>query len=151
MIEPISSRIYVVNAITPTAGAAAATAVNGAILDMQTYESDRLLIVVSFGAIVTGAATSIKVQTDDAVGFSSPLDITGSSQTVADDKDDTIFMVDVINPPERFVRVSVSRGTQNATLSAIYIIYGVRNKPVTQIAASVSGLEVHRDKPTGTA
>lgn len=151
MVEPLSSRVFVVNAITITAGAAAATAVNGASLDLNAYETDRVLIVVKFGAIVLNAVTSIKVQSDDNTGFSSAQDIAGTAQTVADDKDDTYFLIDVINPPERFLRVVVSRATQNATVSADYIIYGMRNRPATQVAASVSGLEVHRNKDVGTA
>jgi len=151
MIQPLSDQVYVVPAITPTAGLAAATAVNGSSLDMETYSTDRVLIVVQFGAIVSGAATSIKVESDDNTGFSSAQDITGSAQTVADTKDDTIFLIDVINPPERFLRVVVSRGTQNATVSALYLVYGVRNKPVTQIATAVGGLEIHRNKAVGTA
>jgi len=150
MIEPLSSRIYVVPAITPTAGLAAATAINGSSLDLEAYTADRVLIVVQMGAIVSGAATSLKVESDDNTGFSSAQDITGSAQTIADTKDDTIFLVDVINPPERFLRIVVSRGTQNATCSAIYLVYGVRGN-VTQVAASVSALEIHRDKAVGSA
>src|SRR5690242_18721854 len=100
MIEPLSDRLAVVTAITPTAGAAGSTAVNGAALAMHAYDSDRVLIVVTFGAIVAGAATSIKVQSDNNSSFSSAQDIAGSAQTVADTKDDTSFLIDLINPPE---------------------------------------------------
>jgi len=151
MIEPLSAQIYPVSAITATEGLAAATAVNGASLDLEAYGADRVLIIVQMGAIVTNAVTSLKVQSDDNTNFSSAQDITGTAQTIADDKDGTIFMVDVINPPERFIRVVVSRATQNATVSALYLVYGVRNKPVSNAATAVSGLEVHRDKPVGTA
>jgi hypothetical protein len=150
MIRPLSDMIYVVPAITPTAGLAAATVVSGSSLDLEVYSANRVLIVVQMGAIVSGAATSLKVESDDNTNFSSAQDITGTAQTIADTKDDTCFLVDVINPPERFLRISVSRGTQNATVSAIYLVYGTRTN-VTQVAASVSGLEIHRDKPVGTA
>ena len=150
MIEPLSSKVHVVPAITPTAGLAAATAVNGASLDLQAYFADRVLIIVQFGAIVSGAATSIKVESDDNTGFSTAQDITGSAQTVTDVQDNTCFLVDVINPPERFIRVVVSRATQNSTVSAIYLVYGLR-EPAAQLTANVSGTEVHRDKPVGTA
>ena len=149
MIEPLSSRIHVVQAIVPSAGVAAATALFGAALDLETYRADRLLMVVTFGVITGLAVTSIKAQTDSTAAFSTPLDIEGSSQTVADDKDDLTFMIDVINPPERFVRLAVMRATQNAVVaSAYYIVYGMRGPVVTQ---TVAGVEVHRDKATGTA
>ena len=124
--------------------------INGSSLDLEVYSADRVLIVVQMGAIVSGAATSLKVESDDNTGFSSAQDITGTAQTIADTKDDTIFLVDVINPPERFLRIVVSRGTQNATVSAVYLVYGVRGN-VTQVTASVSGLEIHRDKAVGSA
>jgi len=150
MIEPLSSKFHVASAITPTEGLAASTAINGSSLDLQTYFADRVLIIVHFGAIVSGAATSIKVESDDNTNFSSAQDITGSAQTVADTKDSTCFLIDVINPPERFIRVVVSRGTQNATVSALYLVYGLR-EPASQLTANVSGLEIHRDKAVGTA
>jgi hypothetical protein len=149
MIEPLSSRIHVVPAILPSEGVAASTALFGAALSLATYFADRLIMVVTFGVITGTAVTSIKAQTDSTAAFSTPLDIEGSSQTVADSKDDKTYMIDVINPPEQFVRLAVSRGTANAVISsAYYIVYGMRGPVVTQ---SVEALEVHRDKPTGTA
>lgn len=150
MVEPLSSLIAVVPAILPSEGVAGSTAVNGAVLNLATYNADRVLIVVSFGAIVTAAVTSIKAQTDTAVGFSTPQDIAGSNQAVADDSDDKTFLIDIINPPEPFLRLAVSRATQNATVAAAYyLVYGSRTKPVSQPAAVA--LEVHRDKANGTA
>lgn len=149
MIEPLSQQIAVVSAITPTEGLAAATLLNGSTLDTQLYNGERILILVHLGAIVSGAVTSLKVEVSDASNMGSPADIAGSAQTIADDKDSTFFMVDIINPIKRYLRVVVSRGTQNATVSAVYIIYGIRQRPVTSTA--VSGVEIHRDKATGTA
>lgn len=151
MIEPLSQQIAIVNAITVAAGAAGTAVVYGAALDMHAYGTDRVLVMVMLGPIVSGAGTSVKVQTDDNAAFTSALDIAGSSQTIADDKDNTIFLVDVINPPERYVRVAVLRATQAATCTALYLVYGLRNRPYTQSATDVSGLEIHRDKATGTA
>lgn len=151
MVEPLSNLIAVVPAILPSEGVAAATALNGAVLDLSVYGADRVLMVVTFGVITTGAVTSIKAQTAAVVAFSTPHDVTGTAQTVADDKDDKTYMIDLINPLEPFVRLVVSRGTQNAVVaSAYYLVYGTRNRPVTQ-PAGIAGLEVHRDKITGTA
>lgn len=151
MIEALSSQVAIVNAITITAGAAAATSINGAALDLGTYGADRVMVVVKVGPIVTNAVTSMKVQCDDNASFTNNTDIAGSSITIADSKDDTYFVCDVINPPDRYIRVVVSRATQNATVSADYIVYGLRTKPHTQATAQVTTLEVHRDKALGTA
>jgi hypothetical protein len=149
MLEPLSSKIHVVPAIVPSAGVAASTALYGTALDLETYRASRVLMIVTFGVITAGAVTTIKAQTDAASAFSTPLDITGSSQVVADDKDDLTFMIDVINPPERFVRLAVMRATQtDVVASAYYLVYGLRGPVVTQ---TVAGVEVHRDKATGTA
>ncbi len=149
MIEPLSSRIHVVPAILPSEGVAAATALNGAILDTYAYRADRVLMIVTFGVITGLAVTSIKAQTATTSNFATPHDVTGTSQAVADDKDDLTFMIDLINPAERYVRLVVSRATQNAVVSAAYyLVYGMRGPVVTQ---TVAGLEVHRDKVTGTA
>ena len=149
MIEPLSQQIAVVSAITPTEGLAAATALNGSTLDTQTYNSERILILVHFGAIVSGAVTSLKVEVSDASNMSSPADIAGSAITVADTADNTFYMIDIINPIKRYLRLVVSRGTQKATVSAVYIVYGVRERPVT--SSAVTAVEIHRDKATGTA
>jgi hypothetical protein len=149
MIEPLSSRIHPVAAIVPSAGVAAATALYGTALDLETYRADRVLMIVTFGVITTGAVTTIKAQTATTSNFATPNDVTGTSQTVADDKDDLIFEIDLINPSERYVRIAVMRGTQNAVVAcALYHVYGLRGPVVTQ---TVAGVEVHRDKATGTA
>lgn len=150
MIEPLSQKIVIVPAILPSEGVSAATALNGAVLDLSLYSVDRVLIVVQFGPITAGAATSIKAQVDTVVAMDSAEDIVGSSVTVADTGDDKTFYIDVINPPQQFLRVAVSRATQVATVaSAFYLLYGMRNRPVTH-PATVTG-EIHRDKAVGTA
>lgn len=151
MVEPLSQQLATVIAIAPADGVAAQTAISGAILDMQAYGSDRVLITVIMGVITGSAVTSLKVSASDASDFADPVDITGTAQTIADDKDGKIFQVEVINVAKRYIRLMVSRGTANAVVAAaIYQVYGLRNKPVTQ-GADVATLEIHRDKVGGTA
>jgi len=153
MIEPLSQMIAVVQAITPAEGVSAITDLPAAtVLDLQSYGADRVLIVVAFGPITAGAATSIKAQLDNVLAFNDdPVDIAGSAQTVADNKDNQTFLIDVINPARRFLRLFVARATQVATVgAAYYIVYGVRNRPVTQVAPT-NAPEIHRDKAAGTA
>lgn len=150
MIEPLSQKIVIVPAILPSAGVAASTLLNGAVLDLEAYHTDQVLFVVTFGVITAGAATSIKAQVDTVVAMDSAEDITGSSVTVADTGDDKTFYLDVINPPQRFFRGVVSRATQTAVVaSAYYLLYGMRNRPVTH-PSTVTG-EIHRNKIVGTA
>jgi hypothetical protein len=149
MIEPLSSRIHPVAAILPSAGGAASTALYGAALDMEVYRADRVLMIVTFGVITAGATMTIKAQTATTSNFASPNDVTGTSQTIADDKDDLTFMIDLIDPSERYVRLAVMRATQTAVVAAAYyLVYNLRGPVVTH---TVAGVEVHRDKATGTA
>lgn len=152
-VEPLSQQIAIVNAITITAGASGTSAINGAALYLPTYGADKVMVVVKMGPITGGAVTSYKIQADDNASFTNATDIAGSSVTIADNKDDTYFLSDIINPPAGcdYVRVVVSRGTQAATVSADYILYGLRVKPWTQATAQVTTLEIHRNKALGTA
>lgn len=129
--------IKITRAILPSEGVAAATDLNGAILDMAGY--DGVMAVVTFGAITAGAATSIKMQQDTAAAMGSAADLEGTKQTVADTDDDKTFYIDLVNPAERYVRLVVNRATQNAVVSsALYIQYRARSLPTTQ-ATGVAG------------
>lgn len=124
-------------ATTVTAGAAGTSAINGAVLDMSGFEE--VLVIVPFGAIVSGAVTSIKWQEGDTSNLSDAADVAGTSQTIADTDDDKTFYISVVKPRSRYGRVVVSRATQNATVGAIiYVQRGARNLPVTH-GTSVSG------------
>lgn len=137
MILNFSKDCRISQATTVTAGAAGTSAINGAVVDMANFEE--VLVVVPFGAIVSGAVTSIKWQEGDAANLSDAADVAGTSQTVADTADDTTFYINIVRPRKRYGRVVVSRGTQNATVGGIvYIQRGARSEPVTH-GASVSG------------
>ncbi len=139
----------VTQAITPTAGAAGTTDINGAELDMSGYEG--VMAIVTFGAITAGAVTSIKMQQDTATGMSSAADLAGTAQTVADSDDDKVFIINLHRPRERFVRLVVDRGTQNAVVaSATYVQYGASTVPTTQ-GTGVAGSESHVSPAEGTA
>jgi len=124
-VKPLSS-------ITPTAGLAAATSITGSTIDTNGFTG--VLFLVHFGTIVSGAATSLKVEHSDNSDMSSNADITGTSQTVADTDDNKVFYVDINRPVKRYVRLLVSRATQNSTVSAVAIPYGPNDAPFTQTA-----------------
>ena len=131
-----SDDVSVVQAITITAGAAGTTAINSTAIDTAGY--DGVCFVIQFGAIVAGAATSIKAQQDTVTGMGTAADILGSNQTIVDTADDTVFYYDIKRPSKQFVRIVISRATQNATCSAMAYRYKGRNRPAVA-GAGVSG------------
>jgi len=141
--------VKVSQAITPTAGAAGATDIEGTTIDMQGFEG--VLMIVTFGAITAGAVTAITAQQGSASDGSDCTNLAGTGQTVADDDDGQIFVIDLYKPTDRYVRLHVDRATQNAVVaSAEYIQYGARVAPVTSASATVN-VESHVSPAEGTA
>lgn len=137
----LSESVKIVSAITATEGLAAATNLNGAVVDTTGYRG--CMMVVTFGAIVATAVTSIKAQQDVALAFGAAADLLGTAQTVADDADGKTFVIDIELPREPFLRVVVLRGTANATVSAVYILYRGRQRPSVQAATVAIERFVH--------
>lgn len=144
----LSKEVKLSSAITPAAGAAGTTDIQGTTLDMSGFEG--VLIVVRMGTITAGAATSIKAQQGDASDLSDAADLADTAQTIADDADEKTFYIDLTRPTKRYVRLYVDRATQNAVVaSAHYVQYGTREAPVTH-GTNVSG-ELHVSPDEGTA
>ena len=144
----LSKSVKISTAITPTAGAAGTTDINGSTLDMLGFQG--VLMVVRLGVITATAVTSIKAQQGAASDLSDAADLEGSAQTIADSDDDKTFYIDLVKPAERYVRVVVDRGTANAVVaSAEYIQYGARSAPTTH-GTGVAG-ELHVGVGEGTA
>jgi hypothetical protein len=144
----LSKNTKISTAITPTAGVAGTSDINGSTLDMADWEG--VLMICRMGAITALAVTSIKAQQGAASDLSDAADLEGTGQTVADDDDDETFYIDIYQPRERYVRLVVDRGTQNAVVAAAnYIQYGPRKAPTTH-GSGVSG-ETHVSPAEGTA
>lgn len=133
--------------ITPAAGVAAHTDINGAIIDLANALG--VAFLVRFGVIVATAVTSIKVQHGDAADLSDAADIEGSAQTVAATDDGKLFVADVRNPTKRYARVVVLRATEDSTVQAEALVYGVRSAPITQPA--LTKVEAFGSPISGTA
>lgn len=133
--------------------AAGTTAANGTAVDMTGY--DGVLFLIAFGAIVTGAITSVKAQQGAASDGGDAVDLEGSGVTVADDQDNKVVALDIYRPRQgygKYVRPVVSRGTQNATIdSMIAILYNGRSKPVSLDATLVAASKSLGSPATGTA
>lgn len=134
-------------ASTTTAGAAAATSITSDAVDTAGFET--CTFVVPIGTIVAGAVTSMKVTQCDTSG-GSYADLTGTSITIADDDDNKLRYVEVYRPREQYLKLVVSRATQNATIGGIVaILSGATNRTVTQ-GTNVAG-EQHISPVEGTA
>jgi len=120
-------------------------------IDMTGFES--VTFLASFGAIVATAVTSVKAQqsSDDGVA-DAWSDLEGTSISVADDDDDQVVALEIVNPSKRYVRCVVDRGTANAELDGIVaLISGPKVAPVTHDSSTVVGSEVHATPAEGTA
>ena len=135
------------SAITPTAGAAGVTALTGSTID--TANAQGVAFIVRFGAIVSGAVTSIKAQHSATTTSGDFVDIAGTNQTVADTDDEGIFVIDIKAPTKRYVRLIVSRATQNATVSSTALVYGQCAAPFSQPSGTY--VELFGSPASGTA
>ena len=130
--------------------AAGTTDINGAVIDMQNFEG--CLFQVLFGAITSGAVTSIKAQQGDQSDLSDATDLATTGVAVADDDDNQIFWLDIYRPTKRYIRLVVDRATQDAVIDGIVAMqYGGRVAPTTHDASTIGGGEVHAGPAEGTA
>ena len=129
--------------------AAGSSDVSSEYVDTAGFDGVRFLI--GFGAITSGAATSIKVQQCDTSG-GSYADLEGTAQTVADTNDNKCFSVEITHPRERYLKVKTLRATQNSAIDFLVAeLFNVHGPvPVTQ-HATVVGSEIFDAPAEGTA
>lgn len=146
----LSKNVKVSTAVTPTAGAAGTTDINGTTLDMSGFEG--VLVIVRMGEITGSAVTSVKMQQGAASDLSDAADLEGTGITIADDDDGQIFMIDLYRPLERYVRLVVGRATQNAVVAAAeYVQYSPAKAPIDNNVTDASTIELHVSPAEGTA
>lgn len=122
----------------------------GAILDMMGFHGVRM--IVKFGTIATGAVTKVKAQQDTDVAGGTMEDLEGTSITVADDDDNQIFIIDIKDPVERYVRLVVDKDASNATAEmAVYEQYDPTYHPTTVTVTDKVTYERHQSPAEGTA
>ncbi len=137
--------------VIKAASAAATTAITSSAVDMAGYEG--VLLFTTFGTITANGVQSIKVQQSSDDGDSDAYaDLAGTGITVADDDDGQMFGVEIIRPKEQYLKLIVSRATQNAVVGEIYALqYGTRHKPVTNTVTDTATFESHESPAEGTA
>ena len=84
--------------------------------------------------------------------MSDAADLAGTGITVAADDDNQIFVLDIFQPAERYVRVVVDKDAANATAEdAIYIQYAGRTVPFDNNQTDAVTYELHVSPAEGTA
>lgn len=94
-----------------------------------------LRIDVDFATIAANAVTNIYLThsdvADDTNTLNSGTNVANSSQTVADDDDNQVFVIECI-PTKRYYQLVVNKDAANATAeSAIAYLYNAKEVPVT--------------------
>jgi len=147
-MQNLAKNALISSAVTPNAGAAGTTDIEGTVIDMAGFES--VFTKVRMGAITANAVTSIKMQQGDESDGSDMADLTGTKIDIADDDDGEIFGIDLVKPEKRYVRLYVDRATANAVVAdADYTRYQPGKAPITQ-GAGVT-IETHVSPIEGTA
>lgn len=132
------------------AEAAAQSAIECTAVDMKRFRSVAFLLAM--GSITGGAATSAKLQASEDNGVADGWsDLEGTSITIADDDDDQLFILEIDNPQKRYVRVYISRATQDSVVDGVIAVqFNADDEPVTQ-SDSVADSEYHHAPDEGTA
>ena len=115
--------------------------------------SNAVRFIVSWGAIVASGVQSIEVhQSSDDGSSDTYTAIAGTKITVADDDDNTLTVIDILNPGEQYLKCIVNRATQNSAINNIIALVLPDASPASLTAGStVNGYEVHNFAAEGTA
>lgn len=139
--------VKVTTALDYTSGTADRT---GAIIDMSGY--DGVLMMVKLAAVTTSGTNSIYAQSGAASNLSDAQALAGTKIDIADDDDNQIFIIDLFQPAEQYVRLYVDKDTSHACAeSAIYIQYGAHSRPVNNTVTDAVTYERHSTPDEGTA
>lgn len=125
--------------------AAAASDVNGTRVDMQNYEG--VIFIVGFGT--SAIDNGIKAQQDTATGMGDAADLLGTSLLL--DATETVAMLEIYRPRERYVRPVIIRGTSSTIEFCVAIQYKGRKLPVDIDAITDVAFETHTSPAEGTA
>lgn len=140
------SAIRVLNGVV--AGTSAQTS---SVIDTAGY--DGVKIYSAFGTITAGAVTSVKLQQSSDDGSADAYsDLEGSSITVNDDDDNQVVVHDLYRPQKRYIKVVISRATQNAVIDGVLAVrYGAKKLPATNDSSTIVALESYASPAEGTA
>lgn len=138
------------NVCTTTEGAAGTTDITTDTVDTAGY--DGVAWIVTLGAITANAVTSLKLQQDSDSAMGTAADLEATAITIADDDDGQLVLTEVMRPQERYVRMIIDRGTQNAVVENVTaILYKAAEQPITHSTTNIVAAETHLAPSEGTA
>lgn len=123
--------------------AAGATDVTCTAVDMTGYDAVRFIAL--FGTLTATQVTSIRAQCSSDDGSSDAYtDIEGSaSDALGDDDDNDMLVLDIVRPPERYVKCIIDRATANAVVDGVIAeLYCARDEVVTQDATVIEAVKL---------
>ena len=134
--------------VVSPAAAAAQTAIDSSILDMQGYEG--VMFIALTGDVDNTSALTLTVKGNSANHLTVPTPITQKATTLftadATSADSKALVVDLYKPALRYVFANLTRATANAVIGGIIAIqYKAGVKPTTNdasVIASALGLGV---------
>lgn len=114
-------------------------------LDMANYEGVIFIVPIT-DSVITGVATlTIEQNTADSdTGMAALSGATATATSAAnDDLNDTVLIVDVYRPRERYVQAVVTSATANIAFGTMVAIqYGPKKAPITQPASVQASTQV---------
>lgn len=123
---------------------------NGTIIDLgSTSEGgfDSVCFIAALGEVTPGSVVTLKAFCGDdaALGDGAYKTVTATVTASANDTDNNLVILDVVQPGKRYVRGDLVIDTQNAVVDSIIAIrYNAKTLPTTQTAAvAASGLSVN--------
>ena len=134
--------------VVSPAAAAAQTAIDSSILDMQGYEG--VMFIALTGDVTATSDLTLTIKGNTANHLTVPTPITQKATTLftadATSADSKALVVDLYKPALRYVFANLTRATANAVIGGIIAIqYNSTNKPTTNdasVIASAFGLGV---------
>ncbi len=129
---------------------AGTTTITSDAVDMAGFEG--AMFVFSVGAITSGAALSWKAQqSSDDAATDAYSDLLGTNQAIADTASDKVSILEIYKPEKRYLKVVVTRATQNAVIDGIVVYKSEPKFANVTNGATVVGSETHLSPEEGTA
>jgi len=148
----MASNLYSSAKVTKVIDAAAAGTgtTTSSVLDMSGFGA--VTFYVAIGAITAGGSVTVKAQQAAVNGSPETFaDLAGTSIAWTDSDDSKIAILEIDQPAERYVRVVVTRSTQNAVIDlGLAFQHEAYSEPVTQ-SSSILSSEYHLQPAEGTA
>lgn len=150
MQDMLNERVKITQVVDATAGAAGATDIESDSVDMNGYEG--VMFVAVMGAITAGAVTSMEAHQSGDDFSADDEALAGTKIAIAADDDGQVFVLDVLRPLDRYVKLHIDRATQNAVVQTVLAIqYDPRDKPIANAVADALTIEGHYAPEEGTA